>query len=127
MRGLRSAILSRRSSALWAEEISERGAQQIPAEALGGLPDDASRFQTERSSVALGFDGSAALDNMTRHYLIGLLLFGNGAETVHTGIAVGRNWAGVVGDDIPVGVDQDRGCRQLGERLPHDGIRGGSK
>ena len=108
-------------------ENSERGAQQIPAEALGGLLDDASRFQFERSSVALGFDGKRGSGYHDETYLIGLLLLGNGAETVHTGIAVGGNWAGVVGDGIPVGVDQDRGCRQLGERLPHDGIRGGSK
>ena len=37
-----------------------------------------------------------------------LSLFESSAEPVHTGIAVGKRRAGVVGDAIPVGAKEDR-------------------
>ena len=53
-----------------------------------------------------------------------LLLFEGGPETVHTGMAVEEKRAGVVADGVPVGVDEDRGRGQLGEKFPHNGFHG---
>ena len=59
--------------------------------------------------------------------MVVLLLFESSAETVHTGMTVKEKRAGVVGDAVPVGVNEDRRRGQLGKTLPHDGFHGRSK
>ena len=56
-----------------------------------------------------------------------LLLFESSAETVHTGITVDKKRVGVVGDPIPVGVNEDQRRGQLGETFQHYGFHGRSK
>ena len=67
-------------------------------------------------------DGSAADEHDGADGVVVLLLFESSAETVHTGIAVEKKRAGVVGDAVPVGVNEDRRREQLGEKFPHDGF-----
>ena len=59
--------------------------------------------------------------------MVALLLLEGGTETVHTGIVLEEETAGVVGDGVPVGVDEDQGCRQFGEKFPHNGFHGRSE
>ena len=56
-----------------------------------------------------------------------MFLFESSTETVHTGIAVEKKRAGVVGDAVAVGVNEDRRGGQLGEKFPHDGFHGRTK
>ena len=60
-------------------------------------------------------DGSAAGQHNGANGVVILLLFEGAAETVHTGIAVEEKRAGVVGDGVLVGVNEDRERGQLGE------------
>ena len=72
-------------------------------------------------------DGSAADEHDGSGGVVGLLLFESTAETVNTGIAVEKKRVGVVGDAVPVGLDEDRRRVQLDEKFPHDGFHGRSK
>ena len=54
-------------------------------------------------------------------------MFESRAETVHTGIAVEKKRPGVVGDAVPVDVNEDRRRGQPGEKFPHDGFHSRSK
>ena len=56
-----------------------------------------------------------------------LLVFEGGAGTFHTGIVVEEKRAGVVVDGVPIGVDEDRGRGQLGDKFPHNGLHGRRK
>ena len=114
--------MSRFSSASWSEK-SEIGTPQVTAKALDA-PDDATRFQIERGLVTFGLDGSAVDEHNEENGVVILLLFEGGPETVHTGMAVEEKRAGVVADGVPVGVDEDRGRGQLGEKFPHNGFHG---
>ena len=67
-------------------------------------------------------DGSAADEHDGADGVVVLLLFESSAETVHTGIAVEKKRAGVVGDAVPVGVNEDRRRGQRGAKFPHDGF-----
>ena len=102
------------------------GTSQVTTKALDA-PDDAARFQIERGPVTFRLDGSAADQHNGVNGVVALLLFEGGTETVHTGIAVEEGKAGVVGNDVPVGVDEDRGREQLGEKFPHNGFHSRNK
>ena len=68
---------------------SEIGTPQVTAKALDA-PDDAARSQIERGPATFRLDGSAADECNGANGVVILLLFGGGAETVHTGIIKGR-------------------------------------
>ena len=85
-----SAVVSRRSSALWSEKTGFRTPQ---VEKTLDAPDDAARIQIERNPVAFRLDGNVADEH---------------------------DWAnGVfVGDNVPVGIDEDRGRSHFGQNFP---------
>ena len=105
---------------------SEIRTPQVTAKVLDA-PDDAARFQIERGSVMFRLDGSVVYEHKRANCVVVLLLFEGGTEPVHTRIAVEKERAGVVGDGVPLGVDEDRGRGQLGEKFPHNGFHGRSK
>ena len=105
---------------------SKIGTPQVTAKELDGQ-DDAARFQIERGPVTFNLDGSATDEHNGVNGVVILLLLEGGTETVHTGIAAEEKRAGVVGDGVPVGVDEDRECGQLREQFPHNGFHGRSK
>ena len=84
-------------------------------------------FQVERGPLTFRIDGSAADEHDGADGVVVLILFESSAQTVHTGIAVEKKRAGVVGDAVPVGVNEDRRCGQLGETFPHDGFHSRNK
>ena len=105
---------------------SEIGNPQVTVKALDAL-DDAARVQIERGPVAFRLDGSAADEQNGVNDVVILLLLEGDTETIHTGIAVEEERAGVVGDGVPVGVDEDWERAKLGERFPHNGFHGRTK
>ena len=105
---------------------SEFRTPKVAAKALGA-PDDAARFQIEQSPVAFRLDGSAANEHDGANGVVVLFLFEGGTETFHTGITVEEERAAVIRDGVPVGVDEDRGRGQLGQKFPHDGFHSWSK
>ena len=95
---------------------------QVTAKALDA-PDDSARFQIERGPVKFRLDGSAVDEHNGANGVVILFLFESGTKTVLTGIAVEGKRAGVVGDGVPVRVDEDRGRGQLGEQFSHNGFQ----
>ena len=99
----------------------EFGEPKVFAEACDG-PDDATDLQVEgrpRSFVVVcgsadkhdGADGAA-----------GLFLLEGGAEAVQAGVTAQAEGAGVVGDSVPVRVDQDKRTGESSEELSDDGF-----
>lgn len=70
------------------------------------------------------FGGIAADKHDGENGVVVPLLVAGGTETVHAGILVEEEMAGVVGDGVPVGVDEGRRRGKFGETFPHDGFRG---
>ena len=101
---------------------SEIGTPHVAAKTLGA-PNDAARFQIERGPVKFRLDGSAVDEHNGANGVVILFLFESGTKTVLTGIAVEGKRAGVVGDGVPVRVDEDRGRGQLGEQFSHNGFQ----
>ena len=56
-----------------------------------------------------------------------MFLFEGCADTVDAGIAVQAEGAGVVGDGVPVGVDQDGGFDKFAEDVANGGFLAGVK
>ena len=108
---------------MWSEQVRT---PQVTAKGLDA-PDDAARFQTEWGPVTFGLDGSVADEHNGANGVVGLLLFEGGTEAVHTSIAVKEERAVVVCDAVAVGIDEDRGRGQVGEKFPHNGFHGRSK
>ena len=87
----------------------ELGRPKMASEALDG-PDDATGFEVEGGPCSLVVEGGAADEKDGADGAVGLFLFERCTETVDAGVAVEAEGAGVVGDSVPVRVDQDRGC-----------------
>ena len=102
------------------------GTPQVSSEALDA-PGDAVRLQIERDPVTIRVDGSAAYEDNGADGVVIFLLFKDDAEPVRIGIAVEEKRARVVGDGVPVGVDEDRRRGPLSENPLHYGFHGRSK
>ena len=91
---------------------SEFCTPKITTKALDAL-DDATRFQIKRNSVAFRLVDSAADEHDGGNSVVVLFLFEGATETVHTGIVVEKEGTGVIGDGVPVGVDETGGVVSL--------------
>ena len=72
-------------------------------------------------------DGSAADEHDGVDGVVVPLLFESSTETVHTSIAIENKRVEIVGDAVPVGVNEERRRGQLDEKFPPDGFHGRSK
>ena len=94
--------------------------QRCP-EAFNG-PDDATSFQVERSPGSFVVEVDAADKHDGADGAVGLFLLEGNAKAVEAGVAVQAERAEVVGDGVPVRVDEDRRGGEFLEEWPDDGF-----
>lgn len=97
----------------------EHGRLEVAPEAFGG-PDYATSFEVKGGPGSFVSEGAAANENDGAYGTVGSLLLKGCAEAVDAGVAEEAKGKGVVGDDVPVRVDQDRGCGEFMENLADD-------
>ena len=85
----------------------ELGRPEITAEAFDS-PDDPTGLEVEGCRDSFVVEGGAADEDDRAYGVVRLFLLAGGAKTVYAGVAVEAERAGVVGDGVPVWVDQDR-------------------
>ena len=86
----------------------ELGRPEVAAEAFDD-PDDATGLEVEGCPASFVVEGGAAGVDDRADGAVSFFLLEGGAQTVYAGVAVEAERAGVVGNGVPVWVDQDRG------------------
>ena len=93
----------------------------MSAEAFDG-PDDATGLEIEGSPGSFVVECDSADKHDGADEAVGLFLLEGGAEAVQSGVSVQAEGAGVIGDGVPVRVDQDRRTDEFSEELSDDGF-----
>ena len=99
----------------------ELGRLEMTAEAFDG-PDDATGFEVEGCPASFVAEGGAADEEVRADGAVRLFLLESGAKTVDAGVAVEAERVGVVGDGVPVRLDQDRGGGEFVADIPDDDL-----
>ena len=99
----------------------KHGGPEASAEAFEG-PDDTTGLQVEGSPGLFVVECGSADKRDGEDGAVGLFLLEGGTEAVQAGVTVQAEGAGVVGDGVPVRVDQDRRTDEFSEELSDDGF-----
>ena len=99
----------------------EFGRPEMTSETFDG-PDNATGFEVVGCPASFIVEGDAADENDSADRAVRLFLHESGAKTVYAGVAVKAERAGVVGDGVPVRLDQDRRGDEFVEDAPDDGL-----
>ena len=99
----------------------EFGEPKVFAEACDG-PDDATGHQVEGRPGSFVVECGSADKHDGADGAVGLFLLEGGAEAVQAGVTAQAEGAGVVGDSVPVRVDQDKRTGESSEELSDDGF-----
>ena len=92
---------------------------EMTAETFDG-PDDATGFEVKGCSASFVVEGGAADEDDRVDRAVRLFLFESGAKTVDDGVPVEAERAGVVGNGVPVRINQDRKGSEFVEDAPDD-------
>ena len=92
----------------------KHGGPEASAEAFEG-PDDTTGLQVEGSPGLFVVECGSADKRDGEDGAVGLFLLEGGTEAVQAGVTVQAEGAGVVGDGVPVRVDQDRRTDEFSE------------
>ena len=102
---------------------AEIGVPEVAAETFDG-PNDASTFTVEGGPGTFVVEGGAADENDGAGGPVRLLLLELGAEAIAAGVTVLTEGSGIVGNGIPVWVDQGWRGGDVAEKLSDDGFHG---
>lgn len=83
-------------------------------------PDDATGSEVERSPGTFVVEGRASDERDGADRAVRLFLLGDSAEAVASGVAVEAKKARIVGNGVPVHVNQDRESFKFAEELSDD-------
>ena len=99
----------------------ELGGPEVAAETFDG-PNDPAGFEVKRGPGSFVVESGAADKDDETDGAVGLFLFESRAKTVDGGVAVEAKRSEVVGDGVPVRVNQDRGGSEFVRDLADDGF-----